>query len=115
MTMTMTMTATTTDRTPPGTRVSRRAGAGARAASNAGLESLKNRLLRLHLAETVQAEHAPRIRRATEDAASLAWATPFPLLVLPELVEERVAVERSRAELQDRIRQRSRHLLMRAE
>jgi hypothetical protein len=53
------------------------------------LEQLKGRLLRDLLAgATDPALHAP-LRRATSDAAALAWTTAFPLLVLPELVREK--------------------------
>jgi hypothetical protein len=53
------------------------------------LERLKNRLLRDLLAGAPDATlHAP-LRRATSDAAALAWTTSFPLLVLPELVREK--------------------------
>ena len=53
------------------------------------LEQLKARLLRELLDSAADAVlHAP-LRRATNDAAALAWTTPFPLLVLPELVREK--------------------------
>ena len=53
------------------------------------LERLKGRLLRNLLAgATDPMLHAP-LRRATSDAAALAWTTEFPLLVLPELVREK--------------------------
>ena len=55
------------------------------------LEELKQRLL-LETAR-VRSDSATLscLRRAAEEAASLAWTTPFPLLVLPELFAEKAA------------------------
>mgnify|MGYP000141499571 CR=1 FL=1 len=78
-----------------------------RAEQDARLGELKDRLLRLHLAKAGTSELTPLVRRATEDAASLAWATPYPLLVLPELVEEKVAAAHEQAARQARIRRQS--------
>jgi hypothetical protein len=78
-----------------------------RAEREARLGELKDRLLRLHLAEAESSELVPIVRRATEDAASLAWATPYPLLVLPELLEEKVAAARIQAARQNQIRRRT--------
>ena len=65
------------------------------------LERLKERLLQELLPE---ASHRPDLssayRRAAYDAVSLAWVTPFPLLALPLLFEEKVAEARSQAERQ---------------
>lgn len=53
------------------------------------LDRLKARLLRELLAGAGDgAVHAP-LRRAANDAAAVAWTTPFPLLVLPELLREK--------------------------
>jgi len=41
--------------------------------------------------------------RAADDAASIAWATPYPLLVLPVLLEEKLRDARRKAELQQTI------------
>src|SRR5262245_28096434 len=71
------------------------------------LEELKQRLLH----ETTSAKCDPvtlsRLRRAAEDAASLAWTTPFPLLVLPELFSEKAEEACIRSQRQRDIRQRS--------
>lgn len=71
------------------------------------LEELKQRLL----LETTSARCEPgtlsRLRRAAEDAASLAWTTPFPLLVLPELFSEKAEEACTRSQRQREIRQRS--------
>jgi len=75
------------------------------------LDELKRRLLR----EKVAAESDPallvNLPRAAEEAAALAWATPYPLLVLPELFAEKAAEAGVWSERQRRIRQRSRRLV----
>ncbi len=53
------------------------------------LEVLKSRLLDEQLAAARDAELRRRLRRAAEESASLAWATPIPLLALPELLAEK--------------------------
>jgi hypothetical protein len=53
------------------------------------LEVLKSRLLEEQLATARDAELRRRLRRAAEESASLAWATPIPLLALPELLAEK--------------------------
>ena len=53
------------------------------------LEVLKDRLLGEQLAAVSDTELRRRLRRAAEESASLAWATPIPLLALPELLAEK--------------------------
>ena len=53
------------------------------------LEQLKGRLLRELLDTAADPALHTSLRRATSDAAALAWTTSFPLLVLPELVREK--------------------------
>jgi hypothetical protein len=69
-----------------------------RATEPTELERLKERLLQQLLAET---GHDPEInpvyRRAANDALSLAWVTPYPLLFLPVLLEEKAAEARRRS------------------
>ena len=60
-----------------------------RGALETDLELLKSRLLRDLLAGASDAMMHASLRRATSDAAALAWTTSFPLLVLPELVREK--------------------------
>ena len=71
------------------------------------LEELKQRLLQ----ETTIARSDPAtlscLRRAAEEAASVAWTTPFPLLVLPELFAEKAAEACIRSQRQRDIRLRS--------
>ena len=78
------------------------------AAQPTELERLKERLLLELLAETVQhPELNPAYRRAANDAMSLAWVTPFPLLFLPSLLEEKAAEARHRTARQRALLQRS--------
>jgi hypothetical protein len=73
----------------------------------AALEELKQRLL----LETARTKSDSAIlsclRRAAEEAASLAWTTPFPLLVLPELFAEKAAEACIQSQRQRDIWQRS--------
>lgn len=78
-----------------------------RAEQRALLGWLKDRLLREHLAREESPEARPRVQWAAEEAAALAWASPFPLLVLPELVKEKVTLARAQADRQARIRRQS--------
>ncbi len=78
----------------------------------AELEQLKGRLLR----QTLQANPRPAfegpLRRALNEAASIAWMTPFPLLVLPTLAEEKAAVAIAQARRQQRVFERSRSFIV---
>jgi hypothetical protein len=77
---------------------------------NLELEGLKTRLL----AEQTKAARAlvpgDALRQAADEAASLAWLTPYPLLVLPTLFDELVAAAAVRTRKQAEVRQRSRML-----
>jgi hypothetical protein len=75
------------------------------------LERLKNRLLREKLDDVWEPEKNSLLRRAANEAASLAWVSPYPLLVFPLLFEEKVAAELARLERQERVYQVSRDLL----
>jgi hypothetical protein len=74
-------------------------------------ERLKNRLLTQQLSRTVGVKFNAPLRRAANEAAALAWATVFPLLVFPLLFEEKSDVALRRAERQARIFVNSRELL----
>jgi hypothetical protein len=52
------------------------------------------------------------LRRAANEAAALAWVTPYPLLVFPALFEEKAEMVHERAERQKQVRQKSRELLI---
>lgn len=79
------------------------------------LERLKEQLLTEELRRTPTVELVPHLRRAAEEAAALVWLTPYPLLLLPALLEEKTLAARLKAERQARIRQRSSGLLTLAE
>ncbi|SRR6266566_2644480 len=73
------------------------------------LEELKQRLV--HETASASASSDPAVLsclwRAAEEAASMAWTTPFPLLVLPELFAEKAEEACVRSQRQRDIRQRS--------
>jgi hypothetical protein len=51
------------------------------------------------------------LRRAVNEAVALAWVTPYPLLVFPGLLDEKVEAALLQAARQENIRQRSLELL----
>ena len=53
------------------------------------LDRLKNRLLREWLNAAPDPTLYAPLRRASNEATALAWATPYPLLFLPELFREK--------------------------
>jgi len=75
------------------------------------LEELKNRLLCsvLHATEEVGL-YAP-LRRAANEAAAAAWITPYPLLFLPVLFNERTVIAQRQFKRAQCIRSRSRRIL----
>src|ERR1700722_16545747 len=73
-----------------------------RATQETEFERLKNRLLAQQLPDAAPELNAP-LRRAANDAAALAWATVFPLLVFPVLFEEKTDAAVLRAGRQARI------------
>jgi hypothetical protein len=75
------------------------------------MSELKNRLLDGLVADERDEFVRSSVRLAVEDAASLAWASPYPLLLLPELLNEKVSEARQRAARQRRIQDRSREFL----
>jgi hypothetical protein len=48
---------------------------------------------------------------AAEEASVLAWSTPYPLLVFPVLLEEKLAAARTYCRVQARIQRRSNRIL----
>lgn len=82
-----------------------------RGTSETELEQLKDRLLRQALDRVEDMELTVSLRRAANEAASLAWFTPFPLLVFPILLEEKAALEERHLAVQREIRQRSQNLV----
>ena len=82
-----------------------------RAIQQTALEQFKHRLLQELLARMSRPEFNPVLRRAANEAASLAWTTPFPLLFLPALLEEKAARAVEQHQRQTHVRKRSRLLL----
>jgi hypothetical protein len=82
-----------------------------RVARETKFERLKNQLLARQLAEAPAPELSPPLRRAANEAAALAWATLFPLLVFPVLFEEKIDTALRQAERQARIYAGSRELV----
>ena len=82
-----------------------------RATETNELERLKYRLLREKLAEVTDSELTIPLRRAANEAASLAWVTLYPLLVFPALFEEKARITRRQVARQIAVRERSRELL----
>ena len=82
-----------------------------RATQETEFERLKNKLLARQLAEAATPELNIPLRRAANEAAALAWATVFPLLVFPVLFEEKTEAALRRIERQARIYKNSRELL----
>jgi hypothetical protein len=70
------------------------------------IERLKRRLLRETLETATKTELYAPLRHAANEAAALAWTTPFPLLVLPVLFEEKVQEARRYIEHQQAVRRR---------
>ena len=83
----------------------------ARGAVQDELERLKDRMLSLWVKETASPLLRKRLRQAVQEAASMAWLTPYPLLVLPLLMEEKVREVRRQMIRQQEIRARSQLLL----
>ena len=79
------------------------------------LDQLKDRLLARELERTTSLEQNVGLRRAANDAAALVWLTPYPLLLLPALFEEKALAARIKTGRQALIRERSNELLALAE
>lgn len=71
------------------------------------LEQLKERLLWCELQRADSVEANVLLRRAANDAVALAWLTPYPLLLLPELFQEKAREMRVKARRQARIREQT--------
>ena len=82
-----------------------------RATQETGLEQLKGRLLALALNELTEPELGAYVRRAANEAAALAWVTPYPLLLFPALFDEKTRTALRQAERQACVRRRSLQLL----
>lgn len=78
------------------------------------LERLRERLLREALAGARGPDEPVLLRRAANEAAALAAITPFPVLFFPTLFEEKRSSARAYVGRQERVRERSRLLLVEA-
>jgi len=83
------------------------------AAREEEFERLKARLLAEQL-QAAKAELNTPLRRAANEAAAIAWATLFPLLLFPALFEEKIAAAARQAERQARVFKDSRELVVTA-
>jgi hypothetical protein len=83
-----------------------------RAVQEDHFERLRNRLLGERLTEAVDPHTYSGLRRAANEAAALAWATAFPLLVFPALFEEKAEATLNYELRQEDVRARSRELLV---
>ena len=75
-------------------------------------EQLKNRLLHEELEGSWVATLSGHVRRAANEAAALAWVTPYPLLVFPALFDEKLEAARDFVQRQEQVHQRTRELLV---
>jgi len=78
------------------------------------LERLKSRLLRKLLDEQPSPDLNAPLRRAANEAAGVAWLTPFPLLFFPALLEEKAGAAVRRQVKQGQIRLRTQNFLVKA-
>ena len=78
------------------------------------LDNLKQRLLRRLLEQSNDTRQNTGLRRAANDAAALAWVTQYPLLTFPVLLEEKARTAAVQYHRQQRVRQRSQTLLLKA-
>jgi len=85
-----------------------------RAVQATELEQLKARLLRQLLAEVTDPAQNILLRRAANEAAAIVWLTTCPLLLFPELLQEKARAARAQGGRQARIRRRSEDLLLKA-
>jgi hypothetical protein len=83
-----------------------------RATQETELERLKNRLLVRFLNELNKPPVNTYVRRAANEAAALAWVTPYPLLTFPGLFEEKVEKALLYAKRQTSVRERSAELVL---
>ena len=61
----------------------------------AAFTKLKDQLVRQLLEQTPATDHHEYLRQVVSEAEALAWATTFPVLVFPTLVEEKTATARA--------------------
>ena len=64
--------------------------------------------LRVRIWKSADPEQSAPLQRAANEAAGLAWFTPFPLLFFPALLEEKIYAAQRQEARQQQIRQRGR-------
>jgi hypothetical protein len=77
------------------------------AAPEDALEQLKKRLLAEVLSDSPAPLPRAAIRRAANEATALAWLTPYPLLFLPGLLQEKAQTAVAQARRQQWVRAQS--------
>jgi hypothetical protein len=82
-----------------------------RAVQENRFEQLKTELLEERFGKVFEPQTAVNLRQAANEAAALAWITPYPLLVFPQLFEEKAESALAQAARQETVRERSRELL----
>ena len=82
-----------------------------RAAQEARFELLKHRLLLTSLDKLPDPRVNARLRRAANEAAALAWLTPYPMLVYPVLFEEKASGAAAYARRQKLVKARTAQFL----
>jgi hypothetical protein len=78
------------------------------------LEQLKARLLEPLIEATGNPDRTTPLKQAANEAAGLAWFTPFPLLFFPALLEEKVYAAQRQEARQRQILQRTEGLIEKA-
>jgi hypothetical protein len=69
------------------------------------LKQLEEQLMHKLTAETLDSVPQRLVRQAVNEAEALAWSTPYPLLFLPELAQEKVQSARQWSRRQQQILQ----------
>ena len=82
-----------------------------RALQESRFEALKAEMLAARLETIWEPELSSQVRRAANEAAALAWVTPYPLLVYPVLFEEKATTAVRISERQEQVRKHTRELL----
>ena len=87
-------------------------GAPFRAVLETEFERLKFQLLRRRLETNTEPHYNSQVRSAANEAAALAWITAYPLLVFPELFEEKANAAQAQAEKQETVFRETQNLIL---
>lgn len=85
-----------------------------RGAEERKLDQFKNQLMEQMSISSAKGDLLSRYQHAATEAATLAWMTPYPLLVLPVLLEEKILAAKLHAERQSVIRGKSQLIMAEA-